>query len=223
LNILTLIPARSGSKGIPKKNIKLFCNKPLIAWTIETALMSGVSNKIVVSTDDSEIAKVSLEYGAEVPFMRPSELALDSTPGVDPALHAISMLNDYDWLLLLQPTSPLRNIDDIIGITEYAKRSKSPSIVSVSESSVHPYNAYTMEQNYLRSFHNEFVACRQQLPKSYSPNGALYFIECDWLLEQKSFITDSTVGYCMPKSRSIDIDDELDWVLAEFLMQKSFS
>ncbi len=115
--VLGLIPARGGSKGIPRKNIQPIAGKPLIAWTIEAARTAGLAN-VVVSTEDAEIAEVAREWGAEVPFMRPSELAADDTPGIEPVLHAIELLPDYEGVLLLQPTSPLRSSEDILAITE---------------------------------------------------------------------------------------------------------
>ena len=110
---LALIPARGGSKGIPRKNIRLIAGKPLIAWTIEAALRSSLLDAVMVTTDDPEIAEVASRAGAQVPFLRPAALAQDDTPGIAPVLHALDMLPGYDAVLLLQPTSPLRNTADI--------------------------------------------------------------------------------------------------------------
>jgi CMP-N-acetylneuraminic acid synthetase len=222
LNILALIPARGGSKGIPRKNIKTFCGKPLIAWTIEPILKSNVCCRVVVSTEDHEIASIAKSFGADVPFIRPLELALDSTPGIDPVLHAISNLENYDWLLLLQPTSPLRTVEDIIGIIEFANNSGGSSFVSVNESNVHPFSTYKIgEDNLMKPlFKDKPYSCRQDLPKVYAPNGALYLVKTSSLLRYQAFINELTAGYIMPKSRSIDIDEELDWDIAEALMLK---
>src|ERR1700733_1950126 len=113
MNVLGLIPARGGSKSIPRKNIKDIAGKPLIAWTIESALGSGLLAAVVVSTDDLEIGEVARRYGAETPFVRPAELARDDTPGVAPVLHALEVLPGFDAVLLMQPTSPLRTTEDI--------------------------------------------------------------------------------------------------------------
>ena len=120
MKVLGLIPARGKSKGIPRKNIKNLCGKPLIAWTIEESLKSKKLDNVVVSTDDEEIADIAQKYGADVPFMRPAELAGDSTSGIDTVLHAIDELPDFDSVLLLQPTSPLRTSTDIDSIINFA-------------------------------------------------------------------------------------------------------
>jgi N-acylneuraminate cytidylyltransferase len=113
MSLLALIPARGDSKEIPRKNIKEFCGKPLIAWAIEAAQKASGIDRIVLSTEDHEIAEVAQKWGAEVPFMRPAELAGDDTPGIEPVLHALEQLPTFDEVLLLQPTSPLRTAEDI--------------------------------------------------------------------------------------------------------------
>ena len=222
MKILGLIPARGGSKGIPRKNIIDLHGKPLIAWTIETALNCYQLDRVIVSTEDFEIAEVAKKYGADVPFMRPKELAKDSTPGIEPVLHAITLLPEYDWVLLLQPTSPLRKLDDILGIIDFAISHKAESVVSVSESPVHPSWMYQLgEKNRMSKFFNqEFIACRQDLPPAYSINGSLYFIKVDKLVKAKAFVGLDTQAYIMPKERSFDIDDEDDFSIVQKLMFK---
>ena len=144
MKTLGLITARGGSKGIPRKNVRMLAGKPLIAWTIEAALHAGVLDAVVVSTDDEEIAAVAREAGAEVPFIRPPELAKDSTPGLDPVLHALDALPSYDAVLLLQPTSPLRSPDDIRACLRLAAESVAASVVSVCEPQAHPFWTYRL-------------------------------------------------------------------------------
>ena len=220
MKILGIIPARGGSKGIPRKNLKNFCGKPLIAWTIESALESAWLDNVVVSTDDEEIADIARQYGAEVPFLRPTELALDSTSGVATVLHAIEQLPNFDSILLLQPTSPLRTTIDIDGIINFALLKNACSVVSVCESPIHPFWVYKTEDSKLISYMStDFVACRQNLPKAYSLNGALYFAKNTWLVKSGSLVTADTFAFHMPKSNSYDIDDNDDWIVAETLLK----
>lgn len=139
MNLVALIPARGGSKGIPRKNIKPLAGKPLIGWTIDAAKQAACVHRLIVSTEDEAIASVARSFGAEVPFMRPVELTADDTPGIAPVLHALEQLPDVDRLLLLQPTSPLRSVADIEGIVEFCLARGAPSAVSVCEASKHPY------------------------------------------------------------------------------------
>ena len=134
---VALIPARGGSKGIYRKNIKLFNSKPLIYWTIKAAQESSLIDRIIVSTEDEEIASIAKSYSAEVPFIRPKELALDNSPGIDPVIHALETLPNIDELLLLQPTSPLRRSIDIDNIIQMRSEYNSESAVSISLSQKH--------------------------------------------------------------------------------------
>jgi CMP-N,N'-diacetyllegionaminic acid synthase len=221
MKVLGLIPARGGSKGIPRKNLKNLCGKPLIAWTIESALKSARLDNVVVSTDDEEIADIARQYGAEVPFLRPSELAKDSTPGIAPVLHAIEQLPHFDSVLLLQPTSPLRNVGDIDGVVNFAIQENAESVVSVSESPVHPYWVYKSENKLLKPFfEHEFIACRQDLPQALALNGAFYMAKTTWLFENKSFVGSNTHFFLMPKSRSYDIDENEDWIVVESILSR---
>lgn len=223
MSMLALIPARAGSKGIPRKNTVDLHGKPLIAWTIEAAKGASGVDRVVVTTDDPEIAAISRSWGAEVPFLRPAELSGDDTPGIEPVIHAISLLPNYDWILLLQPTSPLRTAQDIEAIVELAEDRNAPSAVSVCEASSHPYWAYFVDtSDHLTPLVSvPLPARRQDLPCAYTLNGALYLAKRDWLLENRTFVTAETVGYVMPLQRSVDIDTPLDWKWAEFLMEAS--
>lgn len=142
--ILAIIPARGGSKGVPRKNIRELAGKPLIAWTIEEAKKSKYIDRLILSTEDDEIIEVAKQYGCEVPFKRPIELAQDDTPGIDPVLHAIEQCPGYDYVVLLQPTSPLRTVDDIDGCIEQLLSSDGTNFcVSVTEPEKSPYWMYT--------------------------------------------------------------------------------
>jgi CMP-N,N'-diacetyllegionaminic acid synthase len=221
VSIFALIPARGGSKGIPRKNIREIAGKPLIAWTIEAARAVPGIAAVVVSTEDEEIAAVARAAGAEVPFMRPVELAADETPGVDPVLHAIDQLPQYDAVLLLQATSPLRTSVDIEGLLVLAESSGAPAVVSVRAPHDHPQWMYRMgEHDALEALENTPPADRRQdLPAIYALNGAMYFARTDWLRAQRTFIGPGTLGYVMPSERSIDIDAPLDWRIAEMLLK----
>ncbi len=224
MSLLAVIPARGGSKGIPRKNIRLLRGKPLIAYSIEAALNVDTIDSVIVSTEDEEIASIAKDYGAEVPFLRPKKLSYDDTPGVDPVLHLLEKLKSFNEILLLQPTSPLRTIEDIQGIIEFKRNKKCPSAVSICEVSKHPYWMLRLSpSDLLEPFirhQSLFSLPRQQLEKAYVPNGALYICDIPWLKAQGNFVGPETRGYLMPTERSVDIDTQLDWLWAETLMHK---
>ncbi len=223
MSILALIPARGGSKSIPRKNIKYLAGKPLIVWTIEASQKAECFDQIVVSTDDEEIAEVSRSYGASIPFMRPRRLAQDDTPGVSPVLHALEILPKFEWVMVLQPTSPLRTASDIQHSIAFCNDSKSSSLVSVTQASEHPYWMFTMDNKGLLKNaipENNDVSRRQDLPSLYTLNGAIYLAHRQWLFRHKTLRGPDTVGYVMPNERSVDIDTPLDWELAEHLLSK---
>ncbi len=223
MNTFALIPARGGSKGIPRKNIKMIAGKPLIVWTIEAALRSSLLNGVVVSTDDLEIAEIARRAGAQVPFMRPAELAQDQTPGLDPVLHALDQLPQFDSVLLLQPTSPLRTTDDIDGFLNLVAQKKASSAVSVTEADTHPYWTYRLnaDQTMARFLDVAPVARRQDLPAVFSLNGAMYFADANWLRDSGSLVSAETLAYVMSKEHSVDLDTPLDWKFTELLMKES--
>ena len=224
--ILALIPARGGSKGLPRKNIKPLLGKPLIAWTVEQAKNSKYIDKVVVSTDDEEIAEISKKYGAEVPFLRPKELARDDSPTIDAIIHAINWFEErgefFDILILLQPTSPLRTTEDIDNAIELFLNNKDAlSLISVKENEHPPFWSLEIENKFLKPLFGEeyFKKRRQELPKSYMPNGAIFISYVDILKKYKTFYTPKTIAYIMPPERSIDIDNEFDFLLAEFILK----
>lgn len=222
LKIFALISARGGSKGIPRKNIRRIAGKPLIAWTIEAALSSRMLDAVVVSTDDEEIAEVARRWGAQVPFLRPTYLAQDDSPGIDPVLHAINHLPGFDAVILLQPTSPLRTTEDIDVCVGLARDMQAPSVVSVSEPVKHPYWMYRLgaDQRLQTLIDVPPISRRQELPPVYALNGALYYARSDWLKQHRTFVTAETVAYVMPPERSVDLDTLLDWKLAEILLKE---
>lgn len=218
--ILAIIPARGGSKGVPRKNIRDAVGKPLIAWTIDEAKKSKYIDRLIVSSEDKEIITIAESWGCEAPFVRPEELARDDTPGVEPVLHAVKMLPGYDYIVLLQPTSPLRSAEDIDGCIEQCIKRQANTCVSVTEPDKNPYWMYELDEHgrlYPVIKTDKAILRRQDLPKVYVLNGAVYVTKCDWLLINKALITAETIAYLMPKERSLDIDGELDFVLLEAL------
>lgn len=220
--VLAIISARGGSKGIPRKNIRKLAGKPLIAWTIEEAKKSNYINRMILSSEDDEIITLAQKYGCEVPFIRPNELAKDDTPGIMPVLHAIEMLPGFDYIMLLQPTSPLRTVNDIDGSLEMCIEADANSCVSVTEATKSPLWMYYLNNE---STLKPVIAiikciCKQELPKVYALNGAIYIAKNDWLIQNKAFIDKDTIAYIMPKERSIDIDDEIDFIMAELLISR---
>lgn len=225
-SVLAIIPARGGSKGIPRKNIRMLAGKPLIAWTIEEAKKSKYIDRLILSSEDDEIIKVAKEWGCEVPFVRPAELAQDDTAGIEPVLHALNTLKEkYDYVVLLQPTSPLRSVDDIDGCIETCVSSSAPSCVSVTEVNQHPYLMYKIDKTGslepFRDQKNE-IHRRQDLPLVYILNGAVYVAESHFLCKNRSFLKPLTKAFVMTRERSLDIDNELDLRFFEILAGDRF-
>ncbi len=223
MTLLALIPARGGSKGIPRKNIRPFCGKPLLQWSIDVALAAPSVDWVVVSTDDSEIAETARAGGAEVPYLRPAELASDTASGIAPVLHALEQMPEVTDVLLLQPTSPLRLVEDVEAIVALRRQAGRAAAVSVTLSSKHPAWMYGLSplQQLEPLLPWPEAACRQQLPLAYALNGALYLASREFLEREHNFLTAETVGYVMPPERSVDIDSSLDWQWGEFLMSQT--
>ncbi|MHB1407164.1 MAG: acylneuraminate cytidylyltransferase family protein [Desulfitobacteriaceae bacterium] len=223
--ILGLIPARGGSKGIPRKNIKLLDGKPLLAWTIETAIKAGCLNKLVLSTEDEEIAAVGRKHGCEVPFIRPKELALDDTPGIVPVLHALDWFKKHegyepDYVMLLQPTSPFRTstqIKEVVDLALAPDFETFDSIVSVVEPHHPPQWMFTSQgDDRLRPLlSDDFAYRRQELPMTYALNGAIYLTRTVVLRREETFLVERTKGYLMDRVTSLDLDTGEDWQIAE--------
>ena len=224
---LAIIPARGGSKGIPNKNIMDICGKPLIAYTIEAGKKSKYIDEIVVSTDSHIIKEVAVQYGAKVPFLRPELLSDDSAKSIDLVLHAIDFYMSYntyfDYVILLQPTSPLRTYAQIDEAIEKLMQSNGNSLVSVREADENPVLMRSIADGKLKeviSFQGPNLR-RQDLPTFYIFNGALYINSIDMLVHKKSFIDEDTIPYVMSKESSVDIDTKLDAKLVEFIIKES--
>lgn len=228
--ILALIPARSGSKGLANKNIRLFSGKPLIAWTIGQAKGSRYIDRCIVTTDSKRIASLSVKYGAQVPFLRPKELAGDKSPVITTIYHTLGRLNAqgefYDLILLLQPTSPLRSVKDIDKAIEKLFLKNAQAVISVCEAEHHPYWANTLPKDLsMKSFIKPEVKNknRQELPIFYRLNGAIYLAYYDYLVKNKGFFGPRTFAYIMGKKRSFDIDCEIDFKTAELYFKNANS
>jgi N-acylneuraminate cytidylyltransferase len=221
--VIGIIPARGNSKGVPKKNIKPLSGTPLIGWTIKEARKSKYIDKLILSSDNQEIISVAKRYGLEAPFLRPSELAQDDTIPTEVIIHALKKCPGFDLIVVLQPTSPFRKAEDIDGAIWKVVDSGAPACVSVTLPDKSPYWMFGIDQKErLTSLFPDkpLAANRQEQPLVYALNGAVFVANVKFLLEQRSFICPETVGYVMPRSRSIDIDDEMDFLLAKALIEK---
>ncbi|MBN2282906.1 MAG: acylneuraminate cytidylyltransferase family protein [Deltaproteobacteria bacterium] len=230
-SVLAIIPARGGSKGLPGKNIKELCGKPLIAWSIEQAQSCKDIDEIVVSTDDEEIAEVAKKYGAGVPFIRPAELANDTAKSIDVIFHTIEWLKKHKgyqtgYILLLQPTSPLRAEEDIENAILILKDKNARAVVSVCETDHHPWWSNILpEDGNMESFIRPEMMNkrRQELPVFYKLNGAIYLADTDYLYKYNGFFGPDTFAHKMPQSRSVDIDSDLDFSLAALLLREKMN
>lgn len=228
--IIGVIPARGGSKGIPMKNSKLLQDRPLIDWSINAASKSQLLDRFIVSTDSTEIAYIALNTGAEVPFRRPEALATDTATTRDVLIHAINFLEEngdqYDYLVLLQPTSPFRRKGAIDEAIQLAINEKDVDmVVSVKETSSNPYYVLFEEdqQGYLKSSKEGYFQRRQDCPKVYEYNGSIYVIRVSSLRNHPTMKFPKILKYLMSDEESIDLDTEFDWKFAEFLAsQKDF-
>lgn len=228
---IALIPARGGSRGIPRKNVKPLAGQPLIAWTIQAARSCRRICRTVVSTDDDEIADVAREWGGEVPFRRPASLAGDAASTDAVVAHAIAWFREQappgpEYLVVLQPTSPLRTAADIEAAMDLALRSGAPAVVSVSPMVQHPCYARCLDA--AGRLHPFFpppadgarpdLKRRQELPEAFSENGAIFLCRCEDYLRERTFFSDRTVGSLMPEERSLDIDSPWHFHLAELIL-----
>lgn len=228
MKILCTICARGGSKGVPRKNIRELNDKPLIYYTINHALKWGKADKIMISTDDEEIAKISKKYGAEVPFLRPKELATDKAGKLESIKHAVKYYEDknekFDIIVDLDPTSPLRNIKDLDYALEYFLKHKPNNLYSVCEARKNPYfNMVELNDNnraYISKKVEKDVLSRQTAPKVYEMNASIYIYDKDFLLKTNTIHSNNTSIYIMPQERSIDIDSEIDFQFVEYLIKK---
>lgn len=230
LSNIAIIPARSGSKGLVNKNIKLFNGKPLIAYSIEVPIRSGLFKEIVVSTDSEDYARIALDYGASVPFLRSPDLSTDSASTWDVARDVISYFlkrgTSFDTLAILQPTSPLRTVDDIIKAYGQLREKNANAITSVCEVDHSPLWSNTLpKDNSMQGFLNQNLVSipRQNLPTYYRINGALYILKTEHLMSGGNIFGTNCYAYIMNKESSVDIDDCFDFRLAEMIMADRLS
>ncbi len=224
LKFLSIIPARGGSKGIPKKNIIELAGKPLIAWTIEASLKSKYISKTIVSSDSDEILNIASKYNCHT-IKRPGELATDEANSQVVIEHVLKNINadSYDYLLLLQPTSPLRDSKDIDLAIEKIIEKKATALISVYTPEHTPLKAFLQnEEGFLKGLvNNKYPFLRRQdLPTVYMPNGAIYIIKIDEFLKHKQLFTNQTIHYKMSIEKSLDIDTFEDLHLVSKILSK---
>ncbi len=220
--VLAVITARGGSKGLPGKNITDVGGKPMIAWALEAAHGSKFIDRTVLSSDDDAIIAVAKNLGCDVPFVRPAELAADTSPTVDALIHALNQIPEtYDYLVLLQPTSPLRVVEDIDGAIEKCHASGAPACVTGCEPTKSPYWMFHLGDGETMTpvIESEGLKTRRQdLPKVFAPNGAVFLAQIPWYREHLTFYGPGTVAYMMPPERSVDVDSALDLALVQTLL-----
>lgn len=226
-NILGIITARGGSKGLPRKNILNILGKPLIAWTIEQALSSEYLDKVIVSTDDDEIADISKQYDVEIPFMRPKELATDTASISDAILHALRFFEDkgviYDYIALLEPTSPLRKKEDIDeGIAKLIENPEMDTLVTLGEVHLeHPIIVKKIQKGVVISYTGlPPIYQRQQADKAYFPYGVLYISKVNSFYETRTFYTEKTISLSLERWQNYEIDDRIDLIVVERVMKE---
>ncbi len=225
MKVIAIIPARSGSKGLKDKNIKELNGKPLLSYAIEAAQQSGIFDRIHVSTDSERYAEIAREYGADVPFLRNAETSTDSASTWDAVKYVLEQYEKrgerFDMVTVLQPTSPLRTAMDIQGAFDFFVDKQANMISSVCEMEHSPLWSNTLPEDLsMESFEDEEIAYlpRQSLPIYYRENGAIYMLKTDSLYNAKHLYKDRCFAYIMERSHSIDIDEELDFLLAGTLL-----
>lgn len=222
--VLAVIPARGGSKGVPRKNLRLLGGKPLLAWSIEAARACPAIDRVILSSDDEEIMACARQWGCDVPFQRPDHLSGDAVSATEAALHALETLPEsYALVVLLQPTSPFRTGADIGACIEICAQPGVNACVSVSQAEKSPWWMYVMDE------HTELAPLlgedrserqRQQFPAVYHPNGAVYVARPEWLQQTRKFLAPGTKGWIMPKERSMDMDTEDDFLYAAWRLER---
>lgn len=225
--MVAIIPARKGSKGLPGKNIKDLIGKPMIAYSIEEALKSKHITEVVISTDCKEIEEVAVKYGAKSPFLRPEHLATDNAKAIDNYIYVIDRINkefgyDVKEFVVLQPTSPLRKVEDIDGSIELFIGKNADSVISYTEEH-HPieWHKYITDDGKFENIFEERLINRQEIKKSYFPNGAVFVFDYE-LIKQGKYFSDNSYAYIMPRLRSVDVDTIEDFQYIEFLMKGGY-
>lgn len=226
--LLAIVPARGGSKRLPNKNILKLGGRPMIEWTLDAASKSKYLDHIIVSTDSVEIAKVCRNKGVDVPFLRPEKLSTDDASSIGVVCHGVEFLEkqgrNYDYVVLLQPTSPLRTSVYIDEALEYLELMDADAVISVCEVDHNPLLSNILPKDKsMSSFLNKGAKSKrsQDLPNYHRLNGAIYICKIDRLLKEKSFfLTDNIYAYEMPRAASVDVDTQLDFDFCYFLMNK---
>ena len=222
---IAVIPARSGSKGLKDKNIRELSGKPLIAYSIEAAVQSALFDTVHVSTESEVYAQIARKYGADVPFMRSQELSADDISTWDVMRFVIREYEKagkhFDTLTVLQPTSPLRTKEDIIGAYKFFQDKEANMISSVCEMEHSPLWSNTLPEDFsMKDFEDEKVAYspRQELPTYYRENGAVYIVKIDYLMNSTALYKDRCFAYIMEEGHSVDIDEEMDFIIAQAIL-----
>lgn len=227
MRVLGLIPARGGSKGVPRKNIKLLCGKPLLQYTAEAALAARLLHRVILSTEDEEIADIGRACGLDVPFLRPPELAEDTTPTlpvVQQALHWLDVHGErFDAVCLLQPTNPLRLAEDIDGCVELLEKTDADAVITVLPvpAEYNPHWVYFKgegEMLKLSTGEANPIPRRQDLPTAFHRDGSVYVTRRQVVVEKNSLYGERVAGYLMDSRRSVNIDDANDWERAVTLI-----
>lgn len=224
MNNLAIIPARSGSKGLKDKNIKILAGKPLMAHSIEAALQSNLFSKVMISTDSEKYAEIARKHGAEAPFLRSKTLSGDKAGSWDVVLEVLkqyqAMGEKFDTICLLQPTSPLRESEDIVKAYQELEEKNADAITSVCEVDHSPLWMTTLDESLsLNEFNkHESNLPRQELPQYYRQNGAIYIRKISYNGDEISILNSQDYAYIMDKNRSVDIDDINDFMYAEYLL-----
>jgi N-acylneuraminate cytidylyltransferase/CMP-N,N'-diacetyllegionaminic acid synthase len=228
-SVIAIIPARGGSKGLPRKNIKELCGKPLIAWSIEAGLGSKYIDEMIVTTDSEEIAHIARAFGASVPFMRPTELASDTATSFDAIKHTLDYCENalnkkFDYIVLLEPTSPLRDRNDIdMAIEQLLSNPQASALVGIckTESQNPAFLVKKNDENFLVGYENKNmkVLRRQDISDVYFFEGSIYVSHVETLLTEKTFYHERTLGYEVPKWKALEVDDLDDFVMIEALMK----
>lgn len=229
MKVLGLIPARGGSKELPRKNVRSLCGKPLLQYTAETALAARRLTRVILSTDDEEIAELGLRYGVAVPFLRPAVLALDTTSTLPVVQHALGYLEEqgeaFDAVCLLQPTSPLRRADDIDACIELLEATDADAVMTVLVVPIehNPHWVYFRdEKNLLRLSTGEAapVARRQDLPRAFHREGSVYVTRRDVVMRENSLYGHAVLGFEIEPERSVNIDSAEDWERAAKMLSR---
>ena len=227
MKILAIIPARGGSKGIAGKNIVELNGYPLIYYTIKEALKVDTFDKLFVSTDSDEIKEVCESFGCIIPFLRPSKLSQDNSRSIDAVIDVLESLKSdynevYDFVCLLQPTSPLRTAKDIINCIDILRSEECSSVVSVTKiDEPHPFKMKVIKENMIFPFleGTDSSVPRQELPDVFALNGAIYLTDTRTIIENKSFFSEKTYPYFMPYERSVNINNSYDLEIAKSILK----